>query len=461
MPSKHRSELFYRSAAELIGEGSENEKSAIMSFFRSVSSVENLPKFAQPSAKCFWIEDESKAMQLARLFVRSADPDYISHGEILSGRALSAEEWDKDLALKISEEFSKAVAAWKNDRSMGLVGIEIEGKLSGLALVEVKRPDGAPVFAILHDLVLTKSRRNGGFGSAFMSWFEKELSSKGIRRVILESGVKNKKAHGFFERLGYRQVSLSMLHDIPAPISEKTNEMPEWRLVADTYELREAYESCERSIPAFELDPWEWWLDEWIRTLAGRHQNPYTCLICRKGGRVIGGITWNSYSIRGMTTIAIGFIWVEPELRHLGLGREAFETCAKLAREETEKARRQLWGFILESNVGNGGIEDSRPFWMKLGFNIIPESQYVLPGLKFDPKTGLQSDSDIELSLMVRIENTQQGSKFLIWLEQFVRIMYFDWYGPQEEEFESWEAYRKACEHVERKFEDFRRSLEG
>lgn len=68
-------------------------------------------------------------------------------------------------------------------------------------------------FGIVEDIVVDRSRRGKGIGETVMRWIIDTFQRAGIRRVFLESGLSNKGAHYFFERLGFKTVSVSMMRD--------------------------------------------------------------------------------------------------------------------------------------------------------------------------------------------------------------------------------------------------------
>jgi N-acetylglutamate synthase-like GNAT family acetyltransferase len=46
-----------------------------------------------------------------------------------------------------------------------------------------------------------------------MKWIIARAMDAGINRIFLESGLGNDRAHGFFEHLGFHQVSVVMMAD--------------------------------------------------------------------------------------------------------------------------------------------------------------------------------------------------------------------------------------------------------
>jgi len=238
-----------------------------------------------------------------------------------------------------------------------------------------------------------------------------------------------------------------------------------WALVRDTGLLRRAFDSCARVFPPDEIDPWEWWLDEFRRTEAGAHRGPYSCLVCLDAGEIVGGITWNRYALGHSVFGAIGFDWVEPErngriYRGKGIGRRNFEEARKRLHERDPGRDGGLLFCLLESNTGAGAARmmDSRPFWGRLGFVGLPGIEYCLPCLAFDPATGSPLTEDIPLELMLRPEGSPPAAPGPA-LVAAIETIYFDWYAPTEGEFANPAAYSKAREYVSRRWDRIRASI--
>jgi ribosomal protein S18 acetylase RimI-like enzyme len=154
-----------------------------------------------------WCGTPSRAAELATFFARNVEPDYISHAELQGGRALSPTEWRPDLVEILRAEIDARLAG-------GTIAVaEEQGAL--LALAFVTFADEAPVpFAVVEDLIVAPETRGRGVGKAMLDWIAAESRARGIRRLFLESGVNNERAHGFFEREGFRPTSVVMMREL-------------------------------------------------------------------------------------------------------------------------------------------------------------------------------------------------------------------------------------------------------
>jgi GNAT superfamily N-acetyltransferase len=161
-----------------------------------------------------WRHDPADADSLAGFFVQHVDSDYISHGELQLGRATDPEHWSPDLARLVADEIR---GASENGAQSGLrvVTASIGSRLAAMALVNFHRGLHS-CYAVLEDLVVDRALRRNGIGGAVMKWIEEEVRTAGCQRIFLESGIRNRDAHGFFERHGFRPCSLVMMKSIGA-----------------------------------------------------------------------------------------------------------------------------------------------------------------------------------------------------------------------------------------------------
>ena len=151
--------------------------------------------------------------ELAAFFVRNADPDYISHSEVQDGRAISFDEWGPRFEERVLGDIEWSLEG-SRDAGDSLTGPRMvlarrEGVRLGIALVHL---DGESPgrFATIEDLVVDRARRDSGIGGHMVEFIVEQLEARGIRRLFLESGVRNRAAHRFLERHGFRTCSVVM-----------------------------------------------------------------------------------------------------------------------------------------------------------------------------------------------------------------------------------------------------------
>ena len=159
-----------------------------------------------------WCGTPSRASELADFFARHVGPEYISHSELQVGRALSPIEWRPNLRDVLRAEIEPRLAGTGPDGKLVAVA-EDGGGLAALAYVTFA--GAAPVpFAIVEDLIVSPATRGRGVGKALLDWIAAEARARGIRRLFLESGVDNERAHAFFEREGFRPTSVVMMREL-------------------------------------------------------------------------------------------------------------------------------------------------------------------------------------------------------------------------------------------------------
>jgi N-acetylglutamate synthase-like GNAT family acetyltransferase len=155
--------------------------------------------------------DPSDAGDLGRFFVENVDPSYISHGELQQGRALSPDAWSPDIERLVSQEYERVIKGTGKDAQEYIILAKEGNLLVGYAFVEAHVEDG---FGVIPDMITRRDKRGSGIGGKLLDWVDNDLKARGIKRVFLESGLANEKAHEFFEKHQYRVVSKVFMKEI-------------------------------------------------------------------------------------------------------------------------------------------------------------------------------------------------------------------------------------------------------
>jgi ribosomal protein S18 acetylase RimI-like enzyme len=161
-----------------------------------------------------WCDSPLRAPELAEFFARNVGSEYISHAELQGGRALSPTEWRPDLKDVLAAEIAPRLASGASGPDGQPIAVaEQGGMLVALALVTFAA--SAPgSFAVIEDLIVSPDTRGRGIGKAMLDWIAAEALKRGIRRLFLESGLANQRAHDFFEREGFHQTSMVMMKSL-------------------------------------------------------------------------------------------------------------------------------------------------------------------------------------------------------------------------------------------------------
>ncbi len=154
-----------------------------------------------------WIDNEDP-IKLAEFFKNNVNQKYISHGEIIDGRAITFTEWKDDLVKVMTNEFKDILDNSNEETYSQICVCNIDKKLIGLCLIQFKNNTKV---AILEDIIIDNEFRKNNIGSMFLKWIEEEIILKEMSFIILESGINNKGAHDFFSKNGYEQSSIVMI----------------------------------------------------------------------------------------------------------------------------------------------------------------------------------------------------------------------------------------------------------
>ncbi|MDR2424009.1 MAG: GNAT family N-acetyltransferase [Prevotellaceae bacterium] len=135
------------------------------------------------------------------IFNECKHEDYISHGEVLCGRATHNFKWADDILAQMENEFMDDLSS----ENYALLEILQSNEIVGFAIIELYKPEKV---AVLDDIMIAKNVQGKGIGAEALRLIDAYLQSKNFGILLLESGVANKDAHEFFEKNGFVQVSV-------------------------------------------------------------------------------------------------------------------------------------------------------------------------------------------------------------------------------------------------------------
>jgi GNAT superfamily N-acetyltransferase len=163
-----------------------------------------------------WCRNTGEIDELAAFFAQNVTRSYISHSELQFGRAEAPDRWFPNLQEILKGEIEERVPFVSPAESAGRVAsARQDGRLIGIAYVLFHCEAPIP-FIVVEDIVVERAMRGGGLGQIMMDWIFARAREENIRRAFLESGKDNHDAHHFFERNGFKQVSIVMMAD-PLP----------------------------------------------------------------------------------------------------------------------------------------------------------------------------------------------------------------------------------------------------
>lgn len=146
-----------------------------------------------------WDKSPASAAAAAKFAaaIIGGDPAYISHGEIQTGLSLDTESWSADLAGLYAEDFAEL----GEDRDL-LIARSADGAIAGIAILAWEQSSRRR-FAVLEDMVVAPLNRSSGVGRNLIRIVEERVEERGVEWLFLESGLRNERAHKFFEREGF------------------------------------------------------------------------------------------------------------------------------------------------------------------------------------------------------------------------------------------------------------------
>jgi N-acetylglutamate synthase-like GNAT family acetyltransferase len=173
-----------------------------------------MKKTVPENLKISYCTNRKSAGALALFFARNVDTSYISHSEMQYGRAVSANRWSSAFPDLLRKEFAGLAKSSGREKDVfRLVQAELNGAIAGVAVVEFNNESIRP-FAVLEDMVVDNKLRGAGIGARMLAWIEAEAVKRKIPEIYLESGIKNAKAHEFFDKHEFVVVSKVMMKDL-------------------------------------------------------------------------------------------------------------------------------------------------------------------------------------------------------------------------------------------------------
>lgn len=151
-----------------------------------------------------WLTNSARIKELISFFITHKTDSYISHGEIVSGRALNAQQWNPDLESILRSQFSGDFKDSGTELKI-LIAENDKGEMIGMLVFHLI--SGFKNYAVLEDMLLDQSYRGQSIGSMLLEKAIEESRSWNISFIMLESGVNNTGAHHFFEKYGFGKVS--------------------------------------------------------------------------------------------------------------------------------------------------------------------------------------------------------------------------------------------------------------
>ena len=144
------------------------------------------------------------------------EPQYISHGEIQmciadgprKPSASRRDVWRRNYTRLLAEYPRGMLVAEHAGQIIGFVCAQIEcGEDSA------EDPADANRFGVVGDVCVISEWRNHGIGTRLVRAAIDAFAQDNVRRVFLESGLDNSRAHSLFERLGFQRVSFVFMGD--------------------------------------------------------------------------------------------------------------------------------------------------------------------------------------------------------------------------------------------------------
>lgn len=157
-----------------------------------------------------WLTDKTRVEELVDFFIAHKTDSYISHSEIMYGRAIDSKHWNPDLRAVFTEQLMNDYDySGTSQLKILIVENELRKIVGMLVLTVISSP--FKKYAVLEDMLLDGSVRGQSLGSKLLEGVIQESKNWNVSFIMLESGVNNHGAHHFFSRYGFEKVSESYM----------------------------------------------------------------------------------------------------------------------------------------------------------------------------------------------------------------------------------------------------------
>ncbi|MFP3831496.1 GNAT family N-acetyltransferase [Chryseobacterium sp. SIMBA_028] len=157
-----------------------------------------------------WLTDKTRVPELVDFFIAHKTDSYISHSEIMYGRALDSNHWNPDLRAVFTEQLMSDYDYSEASKLHILIAENDNGEIVGMLVFNVINSPFKK-YAILEDMLLDQAVRGQSLGSTLLEEVIRESKNWNISFIMLESGVDNHGAHHFFGKYGFKKVSESYM----------------------------------------------------------------------------------------------------------------------------------------------------------------------------------------------------------------------------------------------------------
>ncbi|PWN71550.1 N-acetyltransferase [Chryseobacterium phosphatilyticum] len=157
-----------------------------------------------------WLTDKTRVEELVDFFITHKTDSYISHSEIMYGRAIDSQHWNPDLKAVFTAQLMNDYDYDGTSKLNILIAENENGEIAGMLVFNIINSPFKK-YAVLEDMLLNQSLRGQSLGSKLLEEVIQESKNWNISFIMLESGVNNHGAHHFFEKYGFQKVSESYM----------------------------------------------------------------------------------------------------------------------------------------------------------------------------------------------------------------------------------------------------------
>jgi GNAT superfamily N-acetyltransferase len=168
------------------------------------------PARRKPGLEFRFLAHSRRVRAVAQVIQANTNTNYITHSEVIEHRAAHTRRWAHFRRSLLIDDLKCAIR--RHRRGEGGVLVALRGR--SVVGVAVLLFESRHKYGIIEDIVVDERRRGEGIGGQLMEAAVDAMRTAGLKNVILESGIRNERAHAFFRRKGFREAALMFLRRI-------------------------------------------------------------------------------------------------------------------------------------------------------------------------------------------------------------------------------------------------------
>ncbi len=161
----------------------------------------------KPAIAVSFLSNARRLQTVVRIIQENTNTNYITHSEVIEHRAEHTRRWAHFRHSLLADDIKCAIRRLKKREGGVLVATRGRSILGVAVLLFNKRQH----YGVIEDIVVSERYRGCGIGHKLIAAAMHTMTDAKLENVILESGIRNESAHGFFRSHGFKTAAVMFL----------------------------------------------------------------------------------------------------------------------------------------------------------------------------------------------------------------------------------------------------------